>query len=124
MGPACLPDVILNGLAILAGTELTTKSQLFEPARKLLLGWGVRATIFPDVRFGWLARFLADAWTCPFCSSFWHGAWSTIMVGSWDHLGFWGGIVIYLPSIGMAKILHDTLTTHDRRVTPEGPSAP
>jgi hypothetical protein len=104
--------ILVQGLTVLAATELTAKSSLFGPVRAKLLEWGVLGTVEPDHWWSGLARFTSDAFTCPFCTSFWHAGWAApwccYILG--DPLGL--SCATYLPAVAVAKILHDRLTTH------------
>lgn len=103
--------LLLQSLTVFAATELTAKSELFRPLRERLLAAGVRATIRREDGKGRLfdpvVVFLSDAWTCPFCTSWWHAAWVAVttglLIGSW-----WIPSVTVIASVGLAKVIHDT----------------
>lgn len=110
----------LGGIAIFIATELTAKSELLAPFRRWLIRAGGRATVRrdPDNTYGrhgayggpprWYDRiviFFTDAWTCPFCSSFWHGFWVAAVVFTLVGPG-WAALT-YPLSVGIAKLLHD-----------------
>ncbi len=106
---------LISGLGIFAATQLTAKSSLFAPARERLLDAGLRATQDPHGPWAAPTRFFSDAFICPFCTTFWHGFWIVALVGAAIGAGPLACLAAYLPAVGVAKIVHDSLTLHRQR---------
>ncbi len=108
---------VLAALAIFAATELTARAEITRPLRdRLLLAWIQLDRQGPD----WVAKivgFFAAAWTCPFCTSFWHGAWIAPFLCLVTGAGWPIGIALYFPAIGLSKVLLDR-SGRDRQPAP------
>ncbi len=99
----------LQALAILACTELTVVAKIAEPLQTRLhrIGlWGDRHT---GARAA-LARFFANAWTCWFCSSWWHAGWLVPTITWAIGGGLLAALTTALPSVGAAWVLHRLIT--------------
>ncbi len=95
----------LSAFAVLACTELTVEARITRPLQRQIhrMGlWGDRNKgPLPTV-----ASFLADAWTCWFCSSWWHAGW-IVPAFTWALDGnVPAALLSLLPAVGAANVLH------------------
>jgi len=111
-----LGAVLIAGLTITGATELSAKSKLFAGLRHRILITGALA----GARGRWLVAGLADGFLCPYCVSHWHGVWAVALTIWLMGLNWTSGLLIYLPSVVVAKIIHDRWLRSSSHLSPRG----
>lgn len=112
----------VSAAAIFAATQVTAKSELFRGTRNRILDHALdlagtylarealdEATMVSHVWAEFVGK-LSDLANCAFCQTFWHAIWVNLATAYLLDIPNGFAVAAWLPSIALAKILHDKCT--------------
>ncbi len=115
---------LISGSATYAAAYATAESELFAPLRTRLKDLAKTNAVLrihevesPRELTMKLVHFVAELHGCLFCSSWWHALWVTPIVAGLLGCSTKIGVVVYLGSVGVAKVLADRRAAKATAVT-------